>query len=871
MEMRHLTVFFIVLLVLSAHFADAKRKKRAAAPVHEVALQPCSSNEDCPGAKCQTTACRDGVCVSEKTVCPAPADSCSYSLGCDPATDVCRYSQLVCDDANPCTIDQCVRNSTEQSYCVHTPLAGCDNSAVHAVSFRVENANHLNVQVHGGSAIEFCQSSTLVGTDTSVIIGFDAYTPCKLHERGSCDNKLSVATTPAVVTIVNTYDDGECNVDGGSHAMAIDEVTGSLRWDADATFTPTPLRDGQQIHGYLNDDVNPGLSLRADIVLRPNGAQAVVRELEEECYDSAGIDSTMWSTYDVASGTLAAAHDTQYMGLVYRVVGGYAQVGHGASGRNREWGVYMRLDLELASQPHDDALALNTVQTKALLRSNLEQRNAVPIDYCALFDEPRQETINGWRPTYSTAMHTVTYCRNFTLNEMLKCRAAGDRYATMFKAINADIEDDGHVNFAGTVHQTTVQPRTECSVWNDDTCGERVVSATSYNITVVTNASGVRRVDIVHSDFEFDIRWLENRWMCCGADESGNLRVIVETTVSGEKRKLINPRVNFADETGHPLTFEDEEAPCEAGGDGSVCVQRWSLRTYGGSGVVDFSGVKPLLWDVFERRSIIAHVTATMTLRARHVGSQTHLDDGRVGAQLTFFSDRSLHTRYDADKAPDGTPLFASLCLDRHRHLHLVVNEVTVCYSLKHDLGDGECDKRMVMYSRHGEPVVNASIHAFEFITNPPEGSHCAGFSFLARAYTKYRQVVSVDYSVQEVTGDGGLIELWHDDDDDDDDDWPHHHAISYPYAAYCIHPRTFDWEHHHCHEWHDDDGSVVVFVVVVFAIFLFFGVGCLATSHASRKARKVAKRESYSSDDDNDARPIETRRKTVRTRFVFD
>ncbi len=866
-------VAVLLLLALSAD-AKVKRSKRLAAARTVAEAPACATADDCPYAKCHTASCVEGRCVSTKISCPLAADPCSYSLGCDPVTDVCRYSQLTCDDANPCTVDQCVRNSTDHTYCVHTAMAGCDNSAVHAVSFRVENANHLNVRTHSGSTIEFCQSSTLVGPDTSIVVGFDPYVPCKLHERGTCDNKPSVAPVPSSTIFVDTYEDVECSVDGGVFSLTIEDVTTTLRWspDSEATFSALPTRDGQQIHGYLVDDVNPGLTFRVDVVLRPNGALPLLREMDERCYDSAGIDTTMWSTYDVATGTLSAAHDTQYMGLVYKVVGGVAQTGHGASGRNRDWGMHMRFELELASQPHDRYLVLDALNPTAVMRANLVQRSATPIDYCALFEEPRQAPINDWTPTYSSAMHAVTYCRNFSLDELLKCRSFDNRYASLFASVSADIEQDDHVNFAGTVYQTTVQPRGECSVWSEGACPERVVSSTSYNITIVLNGTGVRRVDLVHSDFEFDIRWLENRWLCCGDEEAGNLRVLVETTVSGEKRQLINPRVNFADETGHPLLFEDEEPPPCDGQYTDRCVQRWSLRTYGGAGVFDFSGIKPLLWDIFERRSIIAHVTATMTLRARHVGSQVHLDDGRVGAELNFYSDRSLHTLFDANKAPDGTALYATVCLGRHRHLDILLNEVAVCYSLKHDLGDGQCDKKVVLYSRtNGAAVVNASVHAFEFISSPPTGSHCAGFSFLTRAYTKFQQVMHVDYSVQEATGDGGLIELWHDDDDDgDDDDWSHHHSLSYHYNSYCLPPRTFDWDHFHCHELHDDDGSVLAFGLVFVGIVLFFIFFCMASSHATSKAYRHAKRSpqpsrSSSSDDEYVVPPP---RGTVRGKF---
>lgn len=861
----------MLVLLLFAQLSEArvKKAKKMAAFANDKPL-PCATDDDCPYVKCQTATCVEGLCTSAKIVCPAAADPCSYSLGCDLATDVCRYSQLTCDDSNPCTADQCVRNNTEHSYCVHTPLVGCDNSAVHAVSFRVENANHLSVRTHSPTLVEFCQTSTLVGVDSSVVIGFDPYVPCKLHERSTCDNKPSVVATPSVILFANTYEDPRCSADKDSQAMVIEEVTRGLFWsiDSDATFTMLPMQDGYQIHGYLADEVNPGLLLRADIVLRPNDAHVPLRELDEQCYDSAGIDTTMWSLFDVASGTLTAAHDTQYMGLVYRITGGVAQTGHGASGRNTEWGMYMSVDLELASQAHDKELGLDIMQTKAVLRSNLEQHAAQPIDFCSLFTEPRQETFNGWRPTYNSPMHAVTYCRNFTSDELFKCRSFDNKYASLFKAIS----DDEEVKFAGTVYQTTLQPRGECSVWTGDSCGERIVSSTSYNITVVLNGTGVHRVDIVHSDFEFDIRWLENRWTCCGNDDSGNLRVFVETTITGENRRLMHPRVNFADETGHPLVFEDEDAPNCDSAYTDKCVQKWTLRSYGGDGVLDFSGIKPLLWDIFERQSIIAHVTATMTLRARHVGSQIHLDDGRVAGQLTFYSDRSLHTRFDANKAPDGTSLYGTICLDRHRHLDIVVNEVAMCYSQKRDLGDGECDQRVVLYSRTNlAAVANASIHAFEFITNPPSGTHCAGFSFLTRAYSKHAQVMHVDYSVQESTGDGGIIELWHDDDDADDDDH-HHHIISYPYSSYCIPPRTFDWDHYHCHDRHSDDDDVLVFGMVFFGIVAFFIVGCVLTTQAKRKKSKYKKKSPQPSDStssDEDASITQSRR-TVRGQFKY-
>lgn len=859
MDRRLVCVLFLATLLLCAQWTDAKVKKKKiaarAALLKNVAS--CAVDEDCPYTACHTTTCLSGICVDNKVVCPASSNPCTYSLGCDALSDQCRYSELECDDANPCTVDQCARNNSDHSYCVHTRMPGCDDSSVHSVTFRVENANHLNIAVHSDKLIEFCQSSTLVSPESSIVIGFDQYIPCKLHERGTCDNKLSFAATPSYVRFVDTFEmngDPACNVEAGydAYTLAINRVSRSLRWSLteDPTFTPLPMKDGHQIHGYLIDTENPGLVLRVDITLRENAMHTVSKELSSNCYDVAGIDPILWSTYEITSGTLTAAHDTQYMGLVFSVTGGSAQIGHGASGRNQEWGMLMNLNLEIANQPHDPQLELNIYRTEAIMRTNLVQKAEVPVDYCSLFDEPNMVTTNDWFATYTTAAHTVSYCRNFTLNELLKCRSYGNKYASLFQAINADIEDDEHVNFAGTIYQTTVQPRSECSAWTEGTCGERIISSSSYNITIISNASGVRRVELVHSDFEFNIKWIENRWICCDSEDSGNLRVIVETEVSGEKRKLINPRVNFAEETGYPLKFDTSDVPDCDKAYTDRCVQRWSLVTVDGGNVVDFSGVKPLLWDIFERQSIIAHVTAMMTLRARHVGSQTHLDNGRVSAELSIFTDRNLQSPVDTKRTPDGTPLFASVCLTDHRHLHIIPNEVAVCYSHKRDLEDEQCDEKVVLFSRHGETSTNASVHSFEFITNPPITSHCFGFSLLTRAYTKHRQTMYIDYSVQESTGDGGLIELWHDDDDEDDDDW-HHHSY-YSYHSYCPHSHAFDWDHYHCHEFHDDDGTVVFVLLVLFGILGFFAIWCLISPPSYKRKKKRMVHDTNSEDEVN-------------------
>lgn len=857
----------IVLLLLSAFSVDAKTKRRKVLARAEQENIACDADNECPYVPCKTSTCVDGKCALEDVICPLSNDPCVYSMGCDVASDQCRYSQLTCNDNNPCTVDKCTRNASSHSYCVHTAIPECDNSAVHSVTFRVENANHLNVNVRdNGNSIEFCQASTLVGADTSIVIGFDPYTPCQLHQRGTCDNKMSAAPTPAMTFITDpyVYDSASCTVDSERHSVTINELDVKMRWSEKdfAAFMPLANKNGVQIHGYLVDNTNPGLLLRIELTLEIDNGRAPIKELPDQCYDSANIDTILWTMYRVSAGTISAAHNSQYMGLVYKIDNGFAQSGHGASGKNQEWGMYMSFTATLASQPFDSSLEIYTTSVTGIMRANLVQKATSPVNYCGLFDEPRTETINDWVPTYNPATHSVTYCRNFTLNELLKCRAHGDKYKALFVTSGTpDMEDHGHVNFAGTIYQTTVQPQGECSVWENGMCGERIISTTSYNITVFTNTSGVQRVDVTQTDFEFNIEWLENRWTCCGNEDSGNIRVLIETQVSHGGRKLINPRINFAEETGYPLSFEEIASECDP--DISThCVQRWTLSSENGGNVIDFSGIKPLIWDVYEGKSIIAHVSALMTLRARHVGSQVHLNDGQVSAELNFYSDRNLQTPLEQKRIIDSTPMFASICLDSNRHLGIVVDQVSICYSLSENANEENCDQKVVLYSKKDPSEVspNATVHAFEFISNPPSTEHCTGFSLLSKAYSKFKQHVHVEWSVQESTGDGGLIEMWHDDDDSDDWHSITHHSDYYHYHSYCPHSYAFDWDHYHCHEWHNDDGSVVLFVILLVVACILIFIGCFCTQYDSKqrrkhkaKKRKVTKQTVKKQSDDYD------------------
>jgi len=81
----------------------------------------CVAAADCAdGNLCIVRDCQVGKCVVKKaTVCPAVA---CQTASCAPATGLCAYVPLACDDGNPCTNDAC----DPQKGCISTPNGACE-------------------------------------------------------------------------------------------------------------------------------------------------------------------------------------------------------------------------------------------------------------------------------------------------------------------------------------------------------------------------------------------------------------------------------------------------------------------------------------------------------------------------------------------------------------------------------------------------------------------------------------------------------------------------------------------------------------------------------------------------------------------------
>ena len=803
--MRLLFLLLLVAVVSAGSVRDRRERLRNEDQLtipdeqHLEDLLPCTLAEDCPSRNCKEKRCdtEAGICVYDDYRCPGAStdDQCTIVLGCDVDTNICRYDLLMCDDFNDCTEDTCFREAdADMPYCVHTEKSDCTEYNTHAVQFRVENARHLDVDLmENGSGLRLCHTSTITNPDeAAVLIGFSPYDDCSLASRGTCDNRMSGFNRPEIARIQ------EDNLDVLS---SINFVSSTLYWSEQSSIsTVNGYTLNTHVFGFMKDTVNEGVQLRVDLLFAQSGK--------------------------LINGDIRAAAGSQYDGLIFSLGTASLSMGYGANNVNGEPGFQLDFTAQLASQAHDSGLVIlgsDGVYT-GYLRGTTIIVPAKTVNYCDLLDsENVQRPL--WSEERNEALSTTSYCTEMSLESLLKCRTSDDRYGALFKTSVRDDEDITVVE--GALYHSILQKPTAIVNANsaggmisrcNDACAVKQTTSTVYNITMLSNGTHIMHAYIDHVDFDLQLKWLGNEWLCCAEEDAGDLRVNFETSIVNEngRRRLTNARVEAASETGVPMFFSEAE---NAEG-------RWSLRTHGQGRRIDFTSEHRLLWDVVEGDSVIGHVASLINVNARHVGRQDHLVDGRVDADVELFTDRFFTEKF-VGKSLDGEQLYASVCLDTNRHLDLLIDQVFICYS---DYTIKSCSdanvKSVLLYSRSTQDTVS-SIHGFEFVRNPPSTSHCEGFTFLTRGYTKANQYLQVFWSTQEYGGNGGVISMYSDDDEGDHDHWSH--SDGHEFHSHCPHSWSFDWDAGHCNEWRGGDEAMFwIFLIFFVILVLIFSCGCL-------------------------------------------
>ena len=743
-----------------------------------------------------------------------------------------------------------------------TPSHQCGGNCPHIMNITVNDYNTLTVDVHDNESVfEFCQTSTFMGSDSAVVIGFNSYVPCELNERGTCDNKHVMHFSSDTMCAEDPVP-GEGLCTGGDFGVSfkIPGLSNHLSWDdsvIQAVFVEDEDSGAAHLFGYLKDDFNPQIKLYVNIWFNnlyvhpivPLGSPLLL--LLPTCY-LGDASPLLWNFYHDITGTITGTPGSAYDGLILSVsrYGPAPQVGYGANGENLNAGLRAGFSWSIVHQPYEVSLELSPSHVCSYIILDLTEDCNDDQEYCSLFGEPDEGAANGWVATLNESASLITYCANFTIEELLNCRSFDDHYKSLFTVKETSDCEDCVIEYTGQLFQTTVFPD-NCEMHGEDMCGEIVVLSSCYNISLELDASGTVEISFLVSDIDFWLHWLHNVWLC--GEDAGNLKVVIRTRIcqgGDEDIHLCNPSVDTVTETGYSLTFVDPLSPeCDLTDD--FCYQIWNLQTSGAANIIDFSGFKLLKWDVCKNNMVIGHVSANLDLHAKHMGEQIHLD-GKVDAAVALYTDSDYETEYHCDPLTDCERLYGKLCLTNHEHLDVEIRKSYICFSQYRDLihfdpmfpdstgcnTPGDDVIKVLIYSTNPweSETINPELHEFEINSLTPPENDCETFNFKILAYTKYKQSLQIVWCAHENGGFGGLVESiseYHMNDGSFNHVRREHQEEDHDFLVHCPDDWFFDWEVHRCHDNHhrpDDDEDRFVdgnFFGIIVSILFFLFICC--------------------------------------------
>ncbi|OQW76813.1 MAG: hypothetical protein BVN35_06020 [Proteobacteria bacterium ST_bin11] len=820
----------------------------------------CTINSECPQKNCKTSMCIEDLCVYSEVKCELPTDGdpCVTSIGCDAFNDQCRYERVSCDDGNPCTKDVCSRDSLDgEVICLHESNGdddNCEDTFAHKVYFDNRQNRQLKITSNEDASIGICHSTKMLVaskdlTSPVVVLSFDDYKKNGLHKRGTCDNLIDVPTNDElhnrvfyVLQAQPELEGVQCS-EGHRPGLHLDGVFSELVWSENNGESRLVDLGGGQLH--LNAQVegfgtSEGFGFAVNAYFDRDYSYTPLKQLSDDCYARMNIDvKRTWQGYKLRRGRLTALSKSLYDGLIIDLVEGSMQTGYGANAVSMNNGMWASFTWTVVNQPHDLNLhfASSGVVRGGDMRGDINihrPKDTAKNLYCDLFNDEgeamvdtdrwvmtREEDLSGSEPSI-----IIEYCANFTIEDLLRCRDNVDKYAPLFTRVNN--EDTGLVYIIGSLYHTVVEKPEACSSVNDE-LDETFWSRTSYDLAFALDSSSsavdIQKAEVSRIDVDFEVRWLENIWLCCTEKDAGNLQVHIETRTHGHQ--LVNPRVMWYGESGVSLVFIDgENVPCAENID-NVCVQQWTLRSYDAGEVVDFSSEHLLSWTTVDNGMT---ASTTMYVLAKHLGNQDHLDNGRITVDSKLYKDRAFTEVYTQDvkqKLLDQSHLFGLVCLNEHRHLDIFIQEVMLCYTIEDQDSLGinslSCDQegveQVVVYSRDDESLTKQE---FELLYDPPSTTHCEGFTFKVKAYSNHFQRLRIRWSTQEAGGEGGLIEMYNDDNDDGHHGgWHWQNDNSQGFYSHCAAGWYYNVDVHECRPYEYHDGGAWIFFLILVALLI--------------------------------------------------
>lgn len=756
----------------------------------------CNTDEDCTSlnTQCRYGTCSDNICVSNPIDCTI-SDPCIIESFCGVDLNDCVNFPYSCDDGNPCTSDSCYPLNGDP-HCIHALIPGCSIEPLanttcpncnHTVTLVVDDCASLNITNISATEWNICHTSQYRGALSVTVLDFVPYSNCSISEQGSCSNHYSYPSLNndfrCVSASVGTG--GYCNILHSGVALTLPGISNTLQWDNSIVKPLMDVNNGYYaaLTGSVYDPLNGTLRFQVDITFDqyvPNLPGNLA--FPSSCYVQGGgtINTTTWQFFINAKGTIVASFGSPYYGLKLQIHSySYTQLGVGANNVNTNYGLYSSFFYTIISQPFNSSYTIPAPSnnTYGYIYTDISSYPCNTTNsYCSQYTEPQLVPANGW--SVSITGSNITYCRQFTSEELLGCHPFNEYGISTFSLVS---NVSNVLVYSGNLYVTSVLPVTCFSNINSSQCVEEQVQKIHYPINISMIGNGTLSVSYTVSQVVVSASWIYNVWLI-GSD-IGDLEVIFRTCVEeipdgSNFTQLMNGEILYNQSTTPlPFTFINSNVLCDSNSPFPYCCQTWYIRTHGAHthNVVDFSGVIPIQFDVVVDGICREDITIYLDLHAKNEGRGTEISDN-LCTRLDLYRDRYFQRMYTGDPMHplvECDPLYAlvSLCEDVDI-FDIEIRKVSVCYLLNGNIPNFDpsnpsstgCNApgalRIIIYSEDplDAPFIDPKAK-FSILSDPPSGEDKEAFVFTVRPYTNYRQLLQVDWYALDMRSGNVLVE----------------------------------------------------------------------------------------------------------------
>jgi hypothetical protein len=376
-------------------------------------------------------------------------------------------------------------------------------------------------------------------------------------------------------------------------------------------------------------------------------------------------------------------------------------------------------------------VALDTLAESAAITLQ-EDGEHVEFCYTAENDQPLQQLVLDWKPLHDDAycMAGTSGCRVATqpissvgdVHEACVIRSLsqlldnGD--CESWPALVGTLDDDGLTSYVGTLYVGIISVDETNNICDDgDT--QTVMRASQYTYTLLVNDTdgSIKLAWLNTQDAAYDaepsvLSYVNGLWW--QSDGEVLVKVVTRSQLNTATAvRLRNARVFLPDVEGvaFELLYDNTECLADTTDADTVCTQHWLLQSVDGAALTNFSGVKPLLFDVSVPQYdtlTVARVDLEMVLHR-----EWHMQDmlSHLSGTLMMASDDQYAQPYAPDSTQpaviDGQLVYVKLALavgDAWTDYYTTtLDRVAVCTgsALYFDPADGEhsgCNAANVTY-----------------------------------------------------------------------------------------------------------------------------------------------------------------------------